>query len=501
MALGIFSSALKTIKDTNITIIFTVAIAIGVVYRCVSPWLDGDSDKSHDGVINCDKLSDRCLGSNPSVVKRKYKKRKKIIKFIPELTDHDISSTQLLSFKFGSSATTNAVATSQLKDKKIINSTTFKKSNLNSSSITRELCKITTATQTDPILNKTITNYIDIDNLNNSTNYNELKKKDFFSTNDQRPEISVITRKNDKIVKPPRAHPPISRSNISKNTVDNSLSKKNNSLYPEIYVIDHNDSKSFPSISSIDENNNYYQQQSLISSPKKTFNNNLIFKKSKSFIKKCRRILNLNNNNSKSKSTSKSKSKSIDTTDTTDTSKSSFLITSALATLPVGHSTFMDINMSQVVAAGGQDKEETKNTQRSIINKKSSKVYTKNNHQLINYPHFEQSVIDKKNVIVEINSQNRPECRIVNNDDENIFNLCQDDDNNNNNNESSCITGFTKDLHQIFKDVKSYFRISSSYHNLNNKSNWTINMSTLKKSTSFTLLKKSYTNINKCYSL
>lgn len=49
MALGIFSSALKTIKDTNITIIVTVAIAIGVVYRCVLPWLDDDSDDKSNG--------------------------------------------------------------------------------------------------------------------------------------------------------------------------------------------------------------------------------------------------------------------------------------------------------------------------------------------------------------------------------------------------------------------------------------------------------------------
>lgn len=455
------------------------------------------------------------MGSSPSIVKNNYNKnRKKIIKLIPELTNHGTSSTQMLSFNFDSSATTNTVPIFKLKDKKdkkMINSATFKKSNLNSSSITRELYTITTATQTDPI-------------LNNSIDYNELKINYFFSTNDEkddRPEISVTTRK--KIVKPPRAHPPISRPNkslnandinISKNKIENSLSKKNNSLYPEIHVINYNDSKSspsFPSISSIDENSNYYQQQYLISSSKKkinysekilkssnkTFNKNLIIKKSttlsKSFIKKFRRILNLNNNNSKSKSKS-SKSKSTDMIDTINTSKSSFSITSALASLPVGHSTFMDINMSQVLAAGGQDKEETKNPQRyNIINKKIFKVYTKNNHHLINYPHSEQSVIDKKNVIIEINSQNSPECRIIdiNNDDENILNLSQDDNNNNNNNnESSCISGFTKDFHQIFKDVKSYFRISNSYNNLNKKSNWTINMSTLKKSTSLTLLKK-----------
>lgn len=49
MALGVFGSALRTLKPPKITFIVGLAVAIGVVCTCVSPWLHKGSNGNFEG--------------------------------------------------------------------------------------------------------------------------------------------------------------------------------------------------------------------------------------------------------------------------------------------------------------------------------------------------------------------------------------------------------------------------------------------------------------------
>ncbi|CAD6240226.1 GSCOCG00002565001-RA-CDS [Cotesia congregata] len=466
MALGVFESALRTLKSPKIPFIVGLAVAIGVVYHtCVSPWLHQDDSK------NPRKVSKRSISSP---VKVRVKKRK-IIKLVPELTElsqkkNDVS-TEFLSFRFRSDI-------SQLQNNTIYTTTLKSK-----------------GTQTDfPNLvnaidnNNNNNNYNNINDLHSSTEYKEIIKND-------PPEIGVTIKK--KIVKPPRKHLP-SQTKAQLSFVINSDDKINdnydlkdklyNSLYPEVEIIHCEDSKSFKSV--VDRKDGDCNEENVSKTPEReqsylelTNSFEIESKKPKlvtSFIKKCRRMLNFNDLNLNIESERKSPLKCWSS------------ITSALGSQPAGHSTLIDINLSGV-AAGGQDEDY------------NSPKQLKSSEKKINF----DSVVKSKNLIVEMNSKERPESRIID-DDNNFCQYCRevdfysdlsvDKNKNYSSKESSRITGFGKDLHQFLKDVKSIFKIQDNYHNSedNDDTGW-VKMSALRRNTSVTLINK--INHNKgCYS-
>ncbi|KAH0535614.1 hybrid signal transduction histidine kinase H-like [Cotesia glomerata] len=471
MALGVFGSALKTLKSPKITFIVGLAVAIGVVYTCVSPWLHEDNSK------NPRKVSKRSSLSSP--VKVRVKKRK-IIKLVPELTElsqkNEDMSTEFSSFRFRSDV-------SQLQNN-IIYATTLKSK----------------GTQTDF---PNLVNAIDNNNNNNNNNYNYNNINDLHSSIEYKeiikndpPKIGVTIKK--KIVKPPRKHPPSqTKAQLSflmngDDKINNNYDLKGkfyNSLYPEVEIIHCEDSKSFKSV--LDRKDGDRKEENLSKTPEKklsylelTNSVEIESKKPKlatSFIKKCRRMLNFNDFDLNIESERKSPLKCWSS------------ITSALGSQPAGHSTLIDINLSGV-AAGGQDEDY------------NSPKRLKSSEKKINF----DSVVKSKNLVVEMNSKERPESRIIDDDDDDFCQYCKDADfysdlsvdknKNYSSKESSRITGFGKDLHQFLRDVKSIFKIQDNYHNSedNDNTGW-VKMSALRRNTSVTLFNK--INHNKgCYS-
>lgn len=382
-------------------------------------------------------------------------------------------STEFLSFKFRSDNI------SQLQSN-IIYATTLKSK----------------GTQTDF---PNLVNAIDNNNNNNCCNNNDLHSSIEYKEiirNDP-PEIGVTIGK--KIVKPPRKHPPSqAKAQLSfvincDDKIDDNCDLKDkfyNSLYPEVKIVQHEDSKSFKSVLDRNDGNNEENLSEIsgrkLSSLELMNSIEIESKKPKlvtSFIKKCRRMLNFNDFDLNIESERKSPLKSWSS------------ITSALGSQPAGHSTLIDINLSGV-AAGGQDEDY------------NSPKQQKSNEKKINF----DSVVKSKNLVVEMNSKERPESRIIDDDDDHHFcQYCKDADfysdlsvdknKNYSSKESSRITGFGKDLHQFLRDVKSIFKIQHNYHNSEDNDDdigW-VKMSTLKRNTSVTLFNK--INHNKgCYS-